>query len=805
MFQNYLKIAWRHLLKNKFISAINFTGLVVGMTAVLFIWQYVAFEKSYDAFHENGDRIFRVRTDRVKEGVTFMQFAAGAACAGPVISRNFPEVEDYVKFARSGDAIYANDENITFKPEKVYYTMPSFFQLFDFALLQGDTSTCLDEPFMACITESTAKKMFGDENAMGKKIIRNGSREYTITGILQDPPPNSHLKYDILLSYITYSDVFFEGGSTETAPYWDGYLTYLLLKPETDWKALEAKIPDVIESTYDKETRDAVEFYLQPFEDIHLTSNFLFETEPPGDEKAVNFLLIIGALVLLIAWFNYVNLATARSEMRAKEVGIRKVVGSKRGSLIRQFLTEAALINVIAILIAFGLTQLLSPWFINLVDKPLQMSIFSNPQLLTMILGVFLLGTFLTGLYPAFLLSSFKPISVLKSGFTKINIAGGSWMRKGLVVFQFIASVALIAGTIIIYNQMQYMQDKKLGIDIEQTLVIKSPIVRDSTFNDKSKTFKKELGQLAAVKSVTGSTAVPGRAYGWTAGVNKWGEEEGEGYSLHAMAADENYTEAYNMQLIAGRGLSKEMGSDASACILNEKGVEVFKVGSPEEAIGLEINFWGDHVKVVGVVKDFHQESPKSIVEPMILRTMNENIQPSYFSLKLSTDKIGSTINQIETTWQGLFADNPLDYFFLDDYYNEQYKAESLFGKVFSLFSGLAIFISCLGLFALVAFVAERKKREIGIRKVLGATVPNIVTLLSKDFLWLVLIGLLIATPLSFYFMDQWLENFASRIDIQWWMMVVAGIAAIAIAFLTIGFQGVKAALANPVDSLRSE
>ncbi len=804
MLKNNLKIAFRHLIKDKYISAINFIGLVVGMVAVLFIWQYVAFERSYDKIHEQGDRIFRVQTDRVKNGVPFMQFASGAACAGPVIAQNFPEVENYVKLVESQKALYTYQDKVTFQPKKVYFAMPSLLDIFSFSLLEGNPETFLNEPFTASISESTAKSMFGEENPIGKIITRNGLNDYTITSVINDAPLNSHLKFDILLSYVTYSDVFIGNGSSETAPYWDGFLTYLLLKPNTDWKALESKFPDMLERTYDKETREGMVFYLQPFEAIHLSSNLLNETETPGDGNAVQFLLIIGSLVLIIAWFNYINLSTARSELRAKEVGVRKVIGSTRASLIQQFMTEAVLINSAAIVIAFLLAQLLKPWFIDLVEKPIPLDIWDNWSVLATILAVFFIGTFLTGLYPAFLLSSFKPISVLKGGGSfRLRSAGSGWLRKGLLVFQFIASIGLIASTIIIYNQLNFMQNKKLGVDIDQTLVIKSPIATDSLYSQKAKTFKKQLQNIPIVKSVSGSTSVPGQPFGMTAGVSRWGTEEGA-LGFHAFAADFNFTDVYDIEVIAGRALSEKQKSDVNSCILNIKASEVFEFENPENALGLEIDFWGDRFKVVGVVSNYHNESPKSEIEPMILRPINERFTPDYFSLKLNTSEISQSIASIEKTWAQIFPGNPLEYFFLDDHYNQQYNAEKLFGKIFSLFSGLAIFVSCLGLFALIAFQAERKKKEISIRKVLGASVASIIGLLSRDFIRLVFLALIITIPLSWYFMNNWLAGFAERISIQWWVFALAGLLTVGIAFLTMSFQSIKAALASPVDSLGS-
>lgn len=805
MFKYNLKIAWRHLLKDKYISAINLTGLIVGMTAVLFIWQYVAFETSYDDFHENSDRIVRVRTDRMDNGVPFMQFAAGAACAGSVIADNFAEVEDYVKLYGSSGALYTNEKNITFRPENVYYAMPSLFEIFSFSLIEGNEKTALAAPFKACISETTARKMFGDDNPIGKTITRNGDDVYQVTGIFPDSKRNSHLKYDILLSYVTFSEVFNDDNSTETEAYWDGFYTYLLLRPDTDVAVFESKIPEAINRVYDAETAEEVVFALQPLKDIHLNSNYLFETERGGDGNSVHFLFYIGIFVLLIAWFNYINLSTARSEMRAKEVGIRKVAGSNKRSLVFQFLTEAALLNLLAIVCAFGLAQLLSPWFVQLVDKPIPMSIFTNSSLLLAILATFLVGTVLAGLYPAFLLSSFKPISVLKTGFTSSQISGGNWMRKGLVVFQFMASIGLIASTLIVYNQLQFMQSTKLGVNINQTLVIKSPLMKDSTFNATSLTFKKELEKIAAIQEVSASTTVPGQAFGWTAGIQLEGAPEGENVGLHAIAVDHNFAESYGIEFVAGRPMDENNSNDVNTCILNEKGVEQFGFDSPEKALGARINFWGDIVTVIGVTKNFHQESPKSVIEPMIMRVLVQSNRTNYYSLKMGTNDLQSSIAGIEKIWNSFFPNNPFDYFSLDDHFNQQYASDRLFGKIFTLFSGLAIFVSCLGLFALIAFVAERKRKEIGIRKVLGATVPGIVGLLSKEFVKLVLIALAIATPVAWFAMNNWLENFENRIDIPWSIFVIAGVLAVVIAFVTVSFHSVKAALANPVKSLRNE
>ena len=807
MFSSHLKTAFRSLLNHKYVTFINLAGLVVGMTAALLIWQYIAFEKSYDVFQTDADRIVRVRTDRSTGGRVNMQFAAGAACAGPVLKENFPEVEDYLKVYPISEKVFSYGD-VNFREKKVAYAGQNFFQFFSYPLLQGDSKTCLAEPWTACISEKVAKKFFGHVDPMGKTIQVNGQRSCKITGLFQDMPENTHLKFDILLSYITFAKVLVPDNNPETQHSWDGFLTYLRLKPGTDQAALQAKFAGLIDSKYGenlKSFNEGMAFILQPLLDIHLTSHYLFEIEPNGDANAVRFLLIIGSLVLFIAWFNYINLATARSETRAREVGVRKAIGSGRRSLIWQFLTEASLLNLIAIICSFALSQALLPAFGRLVGKSIPFTLASNPALWATMLGVFLGGTFLAGLYPSFVLSAFQPINILK-GNARGHGASGSWLRKGLVVGQFTASIALMVSTIVIFKQIEHLRAAKLGVNIEQTLVVKSPSAVDSTYQQKFQAFKQEIGQIAAVSSLTGSSATPGSPFDWTAGgIRRWGAPESEAQGVQAMAVDFDFVPSYGLEVVAGRAMSAAIRSDSNACMLNEKAVAHLRLGTPAEAVNTEINFWGDRLKIVGIVKDFHQQSPKEAFDPLVIRLLDAGRPPKFFSLKLHTGQLPQTLDAIQTKWAAIFPGNPFDYFFLDDHFDRQYAADRRFGQVFGLFAILAIFVSCLGLFALAAFVAERRKKEIGVRKVLGATVENLVGLLSKDFLTLVGVAIAIASPLAWWAMRKWLADFAYHIEMQWWMFVGTGLAAILIAFLTVGFQSVKAALANPVKSLRSE
>ncbi len=807
MLKNNLKIAWRQLSKNRFVTLINLSGLIIGMTAALFIWQYVHFESSYDKFHEKSEQIFRIRTDRINDGVPFMQFAGGTAGAAPLLKKHFTQVDDYVKLRGAGEAVFSYEYGRSVRLDRVFFSMPSLFDIFSFSLVEGDEETALSEPFFACISQSTAKKLFGDEDPIGKTIMHNNSRKLQVTGVFADVPANSHIKFDILISYITFTDVIAPDAPTETSMTWDGYYSYVLLQPGTDWQDLESRIPAAIEQDYDPEIASMVALYLQPLEDIHLNSHYLFETEVNGNQRVVQFLWLIGISVLLIAWFNYINFSTANSEVRAREVGVRKVLGGTQRKLIYQFLTEATLLNIFAIAVSFLLVWLLQPFFERLIGQPVSLSIFSETNLLMITVAVLLVGTLLSGLYPAFFLSSMRPIKVLKAG------AGGSqrpqskWLSKGLVTLQFIATVILIAGTFIVNRQLKFLQDTDLGFEVDQTLIVKGPKSTDSTFVSKSNIFKQQLEQLGSVRGVAASTSIPGQAFGWTAGgVQRVGAAEDQSQSFHVMAADVEYADLYDMELVAGRHMSTEMGSDESiACLLNETGAALLDFSSPEDAVGKEIEFWGDRFMVVGVLKDFYQESAKSDIEPLVLRARPPQWDADYYSVKMSTDQLGSTLASVEESWQKVFPEDPFEHFFLNDHFNTQYESELRFSRIFSLFSGLAIFVSCLGLFALVTFTTERRKKEIGIRRVLGAKISGIVRMISMDFVRMILLALILATPLCWYAMNLWLEGFANRVNIPWWYFAIAGSITLIVALLPVSLQSIRAALLNPADTLKNE
>jgi putative ABC transport system permease protein len=807
MFKNYFKIAWRNIKRHKAYSAINIFGLAVGIASCLLILQYVAFELSYEDFQVNKERIYRVQQDRYDNGKLSTQWAAGAYAVGNSFKDAIPEIEDYVKVVGNGRVI-AEVNNQPLKIEKVFFASGSFFKIFTYPLVSGDSRTALKEPFTAALSETTAKKIYGNTNVVGKRLELNRNSNYTITAVYKDAPLNTQLKPDILLSYATFvkwnTDSI--GNGPENAWLWDGCLTYLLLHKNADPAKVEKKFVPIVKKFVEadmKKYNSAVTYLLQPLKDIHLYSHYMLEPGENGDGKTVYLLLGIAFFIVVIAWVNYINLATARAITRAREVGIRKAIGSRRGQLITQFLSESALLNGFALVIALVIILIAIPGFNRLSGQHLSFSLFGETNFWLGIAALFVIGVFFSGLYPAFVLSGFKPIEVLKGkmGSTKQS----SMLRKSLVVFQFVASLFLLVGTVTVYQQIQYMRKQSLGINIEQTVITTAPTVGiDSTFLKKITAFKEELKQQSSIHDITVSTSIPGEPVGWNAGgIKLVGQDESKQKQYRVIGIDYDYIKTYGLKIIAGRAFSKEFGSDNHSVIFNRKGIEQLGFNKPEEALGKQIDFWGQQYTIEGVAENFHQQSLREAYEPLILRLIPD--VNGYLSVKTDAAEASKTIAVVKAQWNKFFPGNTFEYFFLDDHFDEQYKADQRFGQVFSLFTSLAILVACLGLFGLASFTTLQRTKEIGIRKVLGASVPNILKLLYREFAFLLLIAFIIATPIAWVATSKWLENYAFRINLQWTFFVLPFIAIIAVALITVSFQSVKAALANPVRSLRME
>ena len=794
MIKNYFKTAFRILWRHKAFSFINIMGLAVGMTACFLIFLYVRFETSYDNFHSKADRIYRVvsevRTpsESIHTGLTTTPVAIN-------MKRDFPEVEEAVRLGR--DELLVRKEAVKFQEKNSVFADSNFFKVFDFGLIEGDRNTALKEPMSIILSQTAAKKYFGNRNALGQHLLLTGAAiNSTVTGIMKDFPRNSQIKADMLVSMSSYKQIY---GRPTTDSEWTNhnYYTYVLLSPHADAKALEAKLPAFQELHHGEEAKKLqMQDYLslEPFRDVYLKSKLDgFET---GSIQNVYIFSIIAIFILGIACINFINLTTARSAERAKEVGIRKVVGAVRFQLARQFVGESVIICIMAFVLAVLLTSTFLPLFNQIAGKEISENIFSHPGDIAGLFVLSILVGFSAGTYPSFVLSSFKPVVVLKGRFS--SGTKGLILRKGLVVFQFAISIVLIVGTLVVYTQLDYMRKQDLGFGKDQTMVI------FTNFDKNKDAFKQSLSAIPGVVSSTFSSGVPGGDHNsaYSRVENKKGEMQQT--NLDGFFVDFDFIKQYDFKLVAGRSFSKTFGTDSTqAMILNEAATKLLGYSSPQEAIGRKFDQWGRQGKIIGVLKDFHYESLQQTIKPFTMR-----VEPYGFgtiSIKLSSAKLPETIKAISNKWTQIIPNRPFEYNFLDQQFNQKYRAEDKFGNLFFNFAILAIFISCLGLLGLASYSTIQRTREIGVRKVLGASVSNIVNLLSVDFIKLVLIALVIAAPVGLFAMNKWLQDFAYHIHISWWVFVVAGSVSIVIAFLTISFQAIKAAFANPVKSLRTE
>ena len=815
MLGNYFKVAWRNLLRNKGYSIVNILGLAVGLACFMFIALYVIDETSYDKFHEDSDQIYRVALDRQYPG-RVRQYAIIPHSYAAVMQSDLPEVESSMRmfFFGQNRLVVKIGENL-YEEEHVMWADSNFFDFFSIALLQGDERTALVEPNTVVLTESIAQKYFGTNDVIGREIdLPQANNTLMVTGVCEDVPENSHLQFDLLQSSETF-------GFLQQPNYinFSAY-TYLKLVPKADPSVLESKFPDLVTKYISGQMLERMgidyaayqaqgngyHYYLQPLEDIYLTSNLESEIKTPGSMQRVKFFTLIAFLIIGIASINFMNLSTARSAGRAREVGIRKTLGSNRNQITMQFMAEAVLIGVLSGLVAWGLCLVLIDQFNILTGKNISASTLLSPGFILSLLGLSAITGALSGLYPSFALSSFKPIQVLRGKI--MSRTSGLGLRNALVVFQFSISVFLIISTILIYQQWIFTLNKELGYD--KTSVINLQGAGGFTFQQ-SETFKNRISDLPGVLAVGGCNTRPGGQYfGISFKVN--GQDEVTAGS--GVMVDEGYIDCMEMEIVEGRSFSDEF-MDTLSIIINEAAVREMNLTSP---IGTQVvsndgfmNPDADNPSVytiVGVARDFHFQSLHHIISPLFFvhnqRNPNSGVDP-LVTIKMMANTTPNTLSRIEDIWMEMQPDIPFRYTFLDRDWAQLYETESTTRRVSSFFSLVAIFIACLGLLALAAFTAERRTKEIGIRKVLGASVLGIVGMLSKDFLKLVIVGIVIASPIAWWVMNGWLENFAYRIEIGWVVFVLAAVIAIVIAFLTVSLQSVKAALANPIRSLRSE
>ncbi|HEU5289352.1 MAG TPA: ABC transporter permease [Cyclobacteriaceae bacterium] len=821
MFRNLLLTAYRSIKKNKFFSFLNIIGLGIGMAVFLLIALYVRFERSYENFVGNAENIYRVTLTTYVNNELVITSAENYPGVGPAFKSELPEVESFARLYNMG---YKNNVIITredakpdpiaFKHRKFLYADSSFLPMMQYELIKGDAKTALADPLTAVISEKYATMYFGEEDPIGK-MLRLQDDDFNnelvkVTGVFRDLPANTHLKFDILFSYETLY------GRGDWAPNrynlsWgrkDMY-TFIQVRPGTDIQALEAKFPQIV-AKYNpalKERNQKDVLALQPLASIHLASNLAEEAEPNGDSRIVQFMALIGIFVLVIAWINYVNLSTAKAMERAREVGVRKVMGAFKSQLVRQFLMESAMINLVSILIALAIAILVLPYFNALSGLSLTIFSFLEPWFLILLSGLWLVGTLLSGFYPALVLSSFKPVSVLKGKLK--NSLSGILMRKGLVTLQFIASVVMIAATLIVYRQLNFMMSRDLGMDIDQVLVVERPGIapRDrQAFNSTVDVFRNEVKKDPSVVGFTTSVTIPGKQREYKAVAKRYGAPDDEQVTLRFNSMDYDYINVFKMHLLAGRAFSEEFTNDPdTSVIISESSAKLLGYKNVEEAVGQTIAIPGFEWNpiVVGVVNDYHQVSLKKPLDPSIFYCTAHGGE--FYSIRVKTSDLTATVEQVRLAWEKAFPGNPFDYFFLDDYFNKQYENERRFGKLFSTFAGLAVIVGCLGLFGLSAYTASQRTKEIGIRKVLGSSEQGIFMLLSKEYVNLVLIAIAIAVPLVWLGMNNWITSFPYRTTISITVFVIAGLAVLLVAISTVSFQTMKAARINPVESLRHE
>ena len=809
MLRNYLKIAWRNLVNNKTFSLINIAGLAIGLACFILIALYVLDEVSFDRYNTKADRIFRINSD-IRLGGTDLALAVCSDPMGATLKKDYPQVEEYVRFYNSSGSKLIKKGNEFVNEQKVVHVDSTLFKVFTLPAIEGNLETALNEPNTVVITESTAKKYFGTNAAVGKTIETNNKTIYEVTAVIKDVPRNSHFNFDFFFSM---DNVQYDYGNFLS----HNFQTYILLTPGTNYKTFEKNFVQVIQNyilpqarqfmqinsmdDFKKSGNDLV-YTLIPLTDIHLYSDRSPELGINGNVQYVYIFSIAAIFILLIACINFMNLSTARSSKRAKEVGIRKVLGTEKGTLIQQFLTESMLMAIFALIVAVFIAWLVMPLFNEISSKSLNLQTLFSYRILPLLIALPLVVGALAGCYPAFYLSAFQPIQVLKgsinAGFKR------SFFRSGLVVFQFFISIFLIIGTIVVYKQLQYIQTKQLGFDKEQVLIINET----GALGNNATSFKNEVLNMPGVVSGTHSGYLPvsasarnGMSFSKEAVMNTK-----NGFNMQTWTIDYDYLKTFGMEIIKGRNFSREFGSDSSAIIINETTAQLL---SYEDPIGQKLYRSADETggeptvyNIVGVVKNFHFESLRQNISPLCLVLGNSRWLTSF---KVQNADLPGLVRQVEAKWKYLAPSMPFSYRFLDEAFDNMYRAEQRVGKIAVSFAVLTILIACLGLFGLATYMAEQRTKEIGVRKVLGATVSNIINMLSRDFLRLVIISALFAIPAGWWIMNLWLRDFVYRIEIGWWIFVVAIGIAVLIALFTVSFQAIRAAIANPVKSLRSE
>ena len=803
MFRNYLIVGIRNLLRHKGYSSINVLGLAIGIACCILILLYVQDELSYDRYHEKSDRIYRLAESATVAGRP-IEAAVTPPPWAPVMAEEFPEIEQITRLKPPGSRWLIRYEENRFYERYFVFADSSVFDIFTIPLVQGNAKTALAEPGAVVLSESMAAKYFGDENPVGKVITGDDLYEFTITGIMEDMPGNSHFHFDFLASYASLAPyrLYNEPSTMQNHGFNHDVFTYLLLREGQEPEDLESKFPEFL----DRHLGDMLEGigivarpFLQPITDIHLHSNMEAELGPNSDIRYVYIFSSLAVFVLLIACVNFMNLSTARSARRAQEVGIRKVLGAQRQQLIRQFTGESIFLSVIALVIALAVVHLLLPPFNTVSGKTLAMD-YQSIWLVPTLVAIALLTGIVAGGYPAFILSSFRPVAVL-TGALKAG-ASQSLLRKILITFQFIVSIIMIAGTAVVLDQLAYMQNKNLGFDKENVVIVRLP---DAEAIKGYTAFKNAILQYPEILNASTSSSVPGGQPSLNL-VTPEGVPEDQSPVYQVIWSDYDFIETLGVEMAAGRTFSREFGSDSTACLINMATVRSLGWENP---IGKTIKMTGSPdsdppFEVIGVMEDFHNKSLHQPIEPLLIRLLSD--AASFMEVRIQGNNVTRGIEILEEQWRSIYPSHPaMDYSFLDADLEQLYIAEQRMGSVFIAGAILSIFIACLGLLGLSSFMSEQRTREIGVRKVLGATISNVVLLLSRDFTKLILLAFVVGAPVAYYVMHTWLENFPYRVELGLGVFAFAGLAALLIAWLTVGYQAFRAAASNPADALHAE
>jgi predicted permease len=790
MIKNYLKIAFRNIIRHKAFSAINIAGLAIGMACSIFILLWVQNELSYDRFHKNADQLYRITANAG-------DFNAAVNCAGmpPELKAKMPVVKNYVRLSHPSTTVFEIGTR-KFEEKNVFYADSTFLQVFSFKLAKGNPATAMQRADGVLITEDMAKKYFGQEDALGKTLKKGNGSNVIVSGVLANIPSNSHLQFDFILpiSAIAQTD---NDLKTDT---WNNFNYYAYIQLDKNFKGTSADIArlnkqiNILYKEHVKESVLKVDFHLQPLTAIHLHSNYQVDLPGHGNIQYVNIFFVVALFILVVACINFMNLATARSARRAKEVGLRKVVGAGRKQLVGQFLGESLLISFLALLIAIGLVYLLLPAFNELAGKRLSIH-FLDGKILAILTSIALATGLISGSYPALFLSGFKPVKVLKGN---MKIMGGNLIfRNGLVVVQFVVSIVLLAGTAIVYRQLTFIKHMNLGFEKSNLLYMS---MAGEMWN-KQQALKSQLKQNPLTANYTITNDLPTNLTSGTVNVQWEGKDPKSQIVFPTLFIDEGFMDVFQMKMLSGRSFSAEFKADTNNYILNEKAVQVMGM-KVSDAVGKPLSLWGTKGTIIGVVKDFNFKPIQTAIEPMIIGL---NRWGGIVVVRTQPSKTEATIKALAKISADLNPAYPFTYGFFDQDLANLYKGEQRMGGLFNVFAILAIFISCMGLYGLSAFMAEQRTKEIGVRKVLGASVFNVVYLLSTGFTRLILIAVVIAVPLAWFAINSWLKSFAYRVNADWIVFVSASLAALAIAWITVSYESIKAAIANPVKSLRTE